>query len=94
MDSTTPLAELDGDGLGALVDALVGRGRTVIGPTVRDGAIVLAELGSADDLPHGWGVEAAAGTYRLHRRADRAAFAQSAGPQSWKTFLHPPRARL
>ncbi|MGW3046008.1 4Fe-4S dicluster domain-containing protein, partial [Kitasatospora sp. NPDC001159] len=94
MDTTEALAELDEEGLAALVEALRKRGFTVIGPTVRDGAIVLAELASADDLPHGWGVETEAGTYRLRRRADRAAFAHSAGPQSWKTFLHPPRARL
>ncbi|MEU8511097.1 4Fe-4S dicluster domain-containing protein [Kitasatospora sp. NPDC048722] len=94
MDTTAPLVELDEQGLAALVDALRQRGYTVIGPTVRDGAIVLAELASAEDLPHGWGVETEAGTYRLRRREDRAAFAHSAGPQSWKTFLHPPRARL
>ncbi|MER7674008.1 4Fe-4S dicluster domain-containing protein [Kitasatospora sp. NPDC096128] len=95
METTTaPLAELDEQGLAALVEALRRRGYTVIGPTVRDGAIVLAELASADELPYGWGVEAEAGTYRLRPRSDRAAFAHSAGPQSWKTFLHPPRARL
>ncbi|MQS17148.1 4Fe-4S ferredoxin [Streptomyces kaniharaensis] len=94
MDTSAPPAELDEDGLAMLVDALQARGLAVIGPTVRDGAIVLAELTSADELPYGWGVEAEAGTYRLRRRDDRAAFAHSAGPQSWKTFLHPPRARL
>ncbi|MFE5587065.1 4Fe-4S dicluster domain-containing protein [Kitasatospora sp. NPDC056531] len=94
METTASLAELDEEGLAALVGALWQRGFTVIGPTVRDGAIVLAELASADELPHGWGVETEAGTYRLRRRDDRAAFAHSAGPQSWKTFLHPPRARL
>jgi hypothetical protein len=35
---------------------LVGRGYTVVGPTIRDGAIVLAELACADELPYGWGV--------------------------------------
>ncbi|MFJ8625091.1 4Fe-4S dicluster domain-containing protein [Kitasatospora sp. NPDC093550] len=95
MDTTTaPLAELDETGLAALVDVLRQRGYTVVGPTVRDGAIVLAELASAAELPHGWSIEAEPGTYRLRPRADRAAFAHSAGPQSWKTFLHPPRARL
>ncbi|MFJ9847557.1 4Fe-4S dicluster domain-containing protein [Kitasatospora sp. NPDC101155] len=94
MDTTEALAELDEEGLAALVEALRQRGFTVIGPTVREGVIVLAELASADELPHGWGVGTEAGTYRLRRREDRAAFAHSAGPQSWKTFLHPPRARL
>ncbi|MFE5191164.1 4Fe-4S dicluster domain-containing protein [Streptomyces sp. NPDC056628] len=87
-------ATLDRDGLNALVTALVVQGRTVIGPTVRDGAIVLAELTSADALPYGWGVELDAGRYRLVAREDGAAFAHSAGPQSWKSYLHPPRERL
>ena len=30
----------------------------------------------------------------MRRRADRAAFGHSAGPQSWKQFLHPPRQRV
>ncbi|MEU5097906.1 4Fe-4S dicluster domain-containing protein [Streptomyces sp. NPDC020996] len=94
MTVTAAPAVLDRDGLGALVAALVARGRTVVGPTVRDGAIVLAELTSADALPYGWGVELEAGHYRLVRRADGAAFANSAGPQSWKAFLHPARQRL
>ncbi|MFE0172879.1 4Fe-4S dicluster domain-containing protein [Streptomyces sp. NPDC059002] len=87
-------AVLDRDGLGALVAELRADGRTVVGPTVRDGAIVLAALDSADRLPYGWGVELEAGRYRLRRRADGAAFAHSAGPQSWKSFLHPQRERL
>ncbi|MFJ9908857.1 4Fe-4S dicluster domain-containing protein [Streptomyces sp. NPDC101152] len=94
MSVTTASAVLDRDGLDALVTALVEQGRTVVGPTVRDGAIVLAELTSADALPFGWGVELEAGRYRLVRREDGAAFAHSAGPQSWKNFLHPARQRL
>ena len=85
---------IDADGLPALFDALRGRGYTVVGPTVRDGAIVLAELASVAELPFGWGVEAEAGRYRLRERADTAAFGHSAGPQSWKSVLHPARARL
>jgi ferredoxin len=39
-------------------------------------------------------VTAEAGTYRLRRRDDNLAFGHSAGPQSWKTYLHPPKALL
>lgn len=84
---------IDRDGLDALVGVLSRRGRTVVGPVVRDGAIVLEEIRSADELPYGWGVELEAGRYRLRRREDGAAFAHSAGPQSWKKFLHPQRER-
>jgi len=77
-----------------MVAALRADGRHVIGPTVRAGAITLAELESADDLPHGWGVELTPGGYRLRRRVDTAAFGHAAGPTSWKTWLHPPRVPL
>jgi formate hydrogenlyase subunit 6/NADH:ubiquinone oxidoreductase subunit I len=85
---------IDLDGLGALYRVLVAEGYRVIGPAVQDDAIVLRELASADELPFGWGVDLAAGSYRLRHRADDAAFGHSAGPQSWKRFLHPPREKL
>ncbi|MBN0042734.1 4Fe-4S dicluster domain-containing protein [Streptomyces actuosus] len=87
-------AVLDLSGLDALVEVLRGQGRTVVGPTVRDGAVVLAELDSARRLPFGWGTEVEAGRYRLVPRADGAAFAHTTGPQSWKAFLHPEREKL
>jgi ferredoxin len=77
-----------------LVRRLRSDGYVVVGPIMRDGAIVLAEIENASDLPHGWGVTTAPGIYRITRRDDRAAFAHSAGPQAWKRFLHPPRERL
>ncbi len=77
-----------------LYDALSRAGFRVVGPTVRDGAIILAELESADELPFGWGVSLQPGGYQLRERSDRAAFGHSAGPQSWKQFLHPPREKV
>jgi len=82
------------DGLDGLVEALISDGYQVIGPTVRDSAIVLSELDSAGALPAGWGVETGPGLYRLRRRDDAAVFAHSAGPGTWKQFLHPPRRQL
>ena len=82
------------DGLHDLVEELRRRGFLVVGPTLRDNAIVRAEIGSAADLPYGWGVDVAPGSYRLRARPDRAAFGHSAGPQSWKQFLHPSRQRV
>ncbi|WP_280260652.1 4Fe-4S dicluster domain-containing protein [Nocardia abscessus] len=85
---------IDRAGLDRLVDVLRERGYRVIGPQVRDGAIVLDELDGGRRLPAGWGVETAPGRYRLHRRDDEAVFAHSAGPGSWKQFLHPPRRKI
>ena len=82
------------EGLGDLFQVLVAEGYHVIGPAVQDGAIMLRELSSAAELPFGWGVRLEPGGYQLRRRDDEAAFGHSAGPQSWKRFLHPPRERL
>ncbi|HVB43360.1 MAG TPA: 4Fe-4S dicluster domain-containing protein [Streptosporangiaceae bacterium] len=85
---------MDVTALSQLHAALRGAGYQVIGPTVREGAIVLRELHSADELPFGWGVDLAPGGYRIKQRADRAAFGHSAGPQSWKQYLHPSREKV
>src|SRR5262249_60201885 len=42
-------------------------GYRVIGPTARDGAIVLDELAAASDLPFGWGVRLEPGGGRPRR---------------------------
>ncbi|MFI9811866.1 4Fe-4S dicluster domain-containing protein [Saccharothrix variisporea] len=87
-------AVLDLAGLDALIAELRFTGHVVVGPVLRDDAITLAEVESAADLPAGWGVETAPGRYRVRRRADDAVFGHSAGPLSWKNFLHPPRRAL
>jgi ferredoxin len=89
-----PPVLIEAAALPRLFDVLRERGYTIVGPTVRDGAIVVAELDSAAELPYGVGVDTDAGRYRLRDRPDRAAFGHSAGPQSWKTVLHPARAPL
>jgi formate hydrogenlyase subunit 6/NADH:ubiquinone oxidoreductase subunit I len=73
-----------------LLGVLRDRGHTLLGPTVRDGAIVLAEIGGAADLPVGWGDEQEGGRYRLRRRDDASLFGYAVGPHSWKRYLHPP----
>jgi hypothetical protein len=70
------------DGLDRLIEVLTERGYHVIGPTVRDGAIVLDQRNSTDALPWGWGADVGPGRYQLWRRTDGAAFANSAGPVS------------
>ncbi len=80
--------------LDALLDALRVEGYRVVGPTVRDGAIVYAELPAASALPTGWTDEQAPGSYRLARRADDAVFGYAVGPHSWKQELLPPSVRL
>jgi formate hydrogenlyase subunit 6/NADH:ubiquinone oxidoreductase subunit I len=77
-----------------LIDALLEKGYCVVGPVVRDGAIIYDELTSVTDLPMGWTDEQDGGIYRLKRRNDDALFGYNVGPHSWKKFLHPPNVRL
>ena len=80
--------------IGKLIGTLQHRGFAVLGPTVRDGAILYSELESAADLPAGWSDEQGPGRYRLTRRDTPAYFANGLGPQSWKKYLHPADVRL
>ena len=77
-----------------LFRGLARRGYQIVGPTVRDGAIVYDHVTSADDLPAGWTDEQNAGVYRLKRRKDGALFGYAVGPHSWKKFLLPPAMKL
>jgi sulfhydrogenase subunit beta (sulfur reductase) len=77
-----------------LIDALLKRGYRVLGPTVRDQAIVYDEVQSVAELPIGYTEEQDGGMYRLKKRADQAFFGYSLGPQAWKRFLYPPTLRL
>jgi sulfhydrogenase subunit beta (sulfur reductase) len=88
------LCVIDLEGLGALVTALRERGYRVVGPTLRGGAIVYAELRSADELPAGYTDVQAPGRYRIERREDEARFGYAVGPQSWKRELLPPELQL
>src|SRR5689334_17984420 len=77
-----------------LLRALQARGYEVIGPVLRDGAIVYDKIADVDDLPIGWTDEQDAGRYRVRRRDDAAVFGYTVGPHSWKHYLHPPRLSL
>ncbi len=79
---------------GDLFEALKVRGFRIVGPTVREQAIVYDELASPAELPEGWTDEQGPGLYRLRRREDRALFGYVVGPHSWKKYLFPPKVRL
>jgi ferredoxin len=78
----------------SLFRALHAKGYQVVGPTVRDGAIVYDQLSGVEDLPVGWTDRQEAGKYRLERRKDEALFGYTVGPFSWKKYLYPSHERL
>jgi ferredoxin len=80
--------------ISALLDVILESGYRVLGPTVRDGAIVYDEIASAARLPAGVGQEQTNGRYRLRKRSDGALFGYTVGPHAWKKFLFPASLRL
>jgi sulfhydrogenase subunit beta (sulfur reductase) len=85
---------IDRNGLERLFDRLTRHGFQLVGPTIRDGAIVYDRLTSTQDLPIGWTDEQEGGTYRLRRRNDEAFFGYAVGPHSWKKYFLPSVQRL
>ena len=81
-------------GLQTLFQVLQRRGYRIVGPTIREKAIVYDDIASPADLPRGWTDEQDGGRYRLLRRDDDALFGYAVGPQSWKKFLFPPTLPL
>jgi sulfhydrogenase subunit beta (sulfur reductase) len=81
-------------GLQLLIDVLRERGWTVVGPTVREGVVVHAEIESVDQLPRGVGDVQDGGSYRLSEHGDEAVFRYVVGPQGWKSLLFPSRELL
>ena len=81
-------------GFDRLFAVLRDRGYRLIGPTLRDQAIVYGDVASPADLPRGWSDEQDGGRYRLVRRQDDALFGYAVGPDSWKRLLHPPMQNL
>jgi ferredoxin len=82
---------LDRDGFATLLEVLVERGYTLIGPVVRDGAIVLDPIRGADDLPRGVRERHAPGRYTLEDVGDAYWFRWAHGPDAGKRYLFPPR---
>ena len=94
MDSKAGVLRLEADRLSDLFGALQEAGFEIVGPTVRDGAILYDRIEKVSELPRGWTDEQQPGHYRLKRRNDDALFGFVVGPFSAKRFLHPPHERL
>ncbi|MBX3274355.1 MAG: 4Fe-4S dicluster domain-containing protein [Sandaracinaceae bacterium] len=80
--------------LDALFDALRAEGRAVLGPTVVDGAIRLAPIDGAQDLPAGWTDAQGPGHYRLRRGGDATFDGYVVGPDSLKQVFFPSKETL
>jgi NAD(P)H-flavin reductase/formate hydrogenlyase subunit 6/NADH:ubiquinone oxidoreductase subunit I len=89
-----PSAFLPRDDLDRLFATLRAEGRTVIGPTIREGAVVYDRIDTVDDLPVGLTADSGPGSYRLRRTDQDRVFDYGVGVTSWKRFTYPPRVPL
>ncbi len=77
-----------------LIAVLQQAGYEVIGPRVRDGAIVYDPIDDASQLPTGWNDTQAPALYRLEPDSHGRQFFFNASPDSWKKYLYPARQEL
>ncbi len=77
-----------------LLSGLSDQGWEIIGPVVRDGAIVYDQLHSTEELPVGYQESQGGGFYRLRATANESLFSYTMGPHSWKRFLLLPECRF
>lgn len=77
--------------LGRLLEHLQQLDYMVVGPQVRDAAIVYDEVRSMSDLPRGYSDIQQPGSYRVEHTGHDSYFAFNVGPHSWKQYLFPPR---
>ena len=86
-------AVLDVDQFDDLIRALSERYR-VLGPTVRDGAVVPGPVAGVADLPVGVRDQQSPGHYTITHTGDDLVFAWAVGPGSWKREFFPARQTL
>lgn len=96
---STPLSSLSSSIIQApqlqtLIVSLKQAGYEVIGPLVRDGAIVYEPMESTEQLPRGWHDDQDAGKYRIRLTNDPGYFSYGVGPHSWKRYLCPAEMKL
>jgi sulfhydrogenase subunit beta (sulfur reductase) len=73
-----------------LLELVSKKGYKLLGPMVRDGAIVYDEIAGDKDLPIGWTDTQSGGSYCLKKTDSPRVFGFTLGQQSWKSFFYPP----
>lgn len=80
--------------LQALVDCLIENGYDVIGPTVRQQAIVYRSIRDVSELPRGWTDHPEPAVYRLDKDNRDRMFRFNSSPDSWKRFFFPASSEI
>lgn len=77
-----------------LLETLRRRGYRILGPTVKDGAVVWGTITTINDLPVGWQDEQRPGHYRLKKTDSTRCFGIVHGPESLKRETFAPSETL
>jgi len=93
MDVGTTIAIKKGD-LDHLIARLDQMGYEVVGPQVRDNAIIHGSIKSISELPVGYRSHQESSVYKLQQTNQNDYFGVHTGPQSWKQFFFPPKHEL
>jgi sulfhydrogenase subunit beta (sulfur reductase) len=86
--------EIPRAGLQRLLDELRRRDYETWAPVARDGALVIAQIEHAEELPYGKLSEQDGGHYRITENGHPRAFDITPGADGWKRFLFPPRQAI
>ena len=82
------------EALQRLIDLLVADGYQVIGPMIKQHAVVYRPVTSVSQLPKGWSDIQSPAVYRLENKAHDRYFAFNASPDSWKRWLFPTQSEI
>ena len=85
---------IEPENLQGLLEILNKEGYKILGPTIRQNAVIYDELTSIRKLPVGRRDVQNAGTYRLMEDGRGTFFGYGVGAQSWKKYFHPPEMQL
>ena len=80
--------------LALLLQGLQEQGFETIGPRLEEQNLVYGLIEGLEDLPRGYSSEQQAGRYRLQFTGHDLYFGLTPGPQSWKQYFFPPRAKM
>lgn len=91
MGSTVALPK---SALQELIANLKQMGYEVLGPQIKDHAVVYASLTNIEDLPRGYTSDQKPGSYQLVYTGHENYFDITPGPHSWKMCFFPPRSQI
>jgi hypothetical protein len=93
-ENKVSLYRIEKDDLKSLFDHFKQSHYKIIGHIYRDGALMLDEIDSFEEMATGYDAIQSAGTFKLEKKDSESLFQYTVGPQSFKKYLYPPKRKL